>query len=393
LLPFRILGFALSAACAPAPSLLASGVHHHKTAASYTRPRLKAVVDACETALPLGDRRFASHDAYLFAWGLFLSVNCPVEGRQPPVRTWETWKPNYAVYLPGGKTPAPWTAPLPPRVLLDQPEIDGSTLLDKNGQPVLNEIRMNKPSFEYIVQRNLYSRAGQLAFFADLASPPVDFPTTALEIKAAWLILTPGDPRNSRYYTIDSTYVDQNGQSHAVLAGLAGLHITSKLLPNWFWTTFEQVDNQAMTQAPEAVPIPPDVRQFNEAMHIALPAGSVWRFYNMRGVQADFARPPKILSNTLLETRFQESSSCITCHDLATRGSASQGRLAFFRAGPHGVQGYVGDLGDPANKYFDAFDKPVCYDRGRNAFTDCKTPNPTIVYKTMDFVWSLREAQ
>jgi hypothetical protein len=58
-----------------------------------------------------------------------------------------------------------------------------------------------------------------------------------------------------------------------------------------------------------------------------------------------------------------------------------------------GVEGYTGALGDRANRYFDAFEKPVCYDGNRAAFTDCKTSNPTIVYKTMDFVWSLREAQ
>ena len=126
-----------------------------------------------------------------------------------------------------------------------------------------------------------------------------------------------------------------------------------------------------------------------------VPPGSVWRNYNMRGTQIAFTNPdgsPTILSNTQIETRFQLSSSCITCHDLATRGSATQGRLAFIQMANNGVQGYTGALGSPSNRYTDAFDKPVCYDGSRGVFTDCKTPNPTVVYKRMDFVWSLREA-
>ena len=136
-------------------------------------------------------------------------------------------KPNYAVYLAGGKTPDPWGS-LPTRVLLNQPEIDGTSLLDSNQNPVLNEIRMNQAAFEYIVQRTLYSKKGQLAFFNDPKSPQVQFPAEAMEIKAAWLILTPGDARNSRYYTIESGYFDQNKTWHPVLAGL-GESLTSRV--------------------------------------------------------------------------------------------------------------------------------------------------------------------
>jgi len=363
--------------------------------ASKAPAQVQQVVDVCSNPTAASNASLAQSDPMSFGWNLFLSINCPAQSGPAQPVLWETWKPNYAVYLPGGKPPAPWGT-LPPRVLLDQPEIDGFTLLDKTGKPILLEIRMNKPTFDYVVQRQLYSKAAQLKFFNDPTSAPIAFPTDSLEIKAAWLILTPGDPRNSGYYTIQSSYVDGNGQTHNILAGLTALHITSKVVPNWFWTTFEQVDNQVRTEAPATVLIPPDVQKFNDMMHAALPPGSVWRNYNMRGTQIAFTNPdgsPTILSNTQIETRFQLSSSCITCHDLATRGSATQGRLAFIQMANNGVQGYTGALGSPSNHYTDAFDKPVCYNGSLGAFTDCKTPNPTVVYKRMDFVWSLREAK
>ena len=341
------------------------------------------------------DASFATRDPALFAWLLFLSINCPANpGLSQPV-IWETWKPDTSVYLPGGAAPAPWSAPLPPRMLLDQPEIDGYTLLDDHGLPVLNEIRLNQATFEYVVQRQLYSKAGQLAFFTDPHSAPVVFPADAMEIKAAWLILTPGDPANANYYSINASYVDGAGQTHQVLAGLAGLHISSKILPNWFWTTFEQEDNQETTQAPQTVPIAPDVHAVNAAIHAALPTNSIWRHYNQRGAQIDFTGvggTPTLLSDTLLETRFQKSSSCITCHALSTRGSEQEGRVAFFRVG-NGMQGYVGTLNSPSNKYFDPFQKPVCYSASVPGFTDCNPTRPAVVYKMLDFVWSLREAQ
>ncbi len=357
---------------------------------------VKSLVSVCNDSTRLSDPTFAKNQAYLFAWTAFLAINCPAQSTSASPHIWETWKSVVDVYLPGGKAPAPWSAPQPPRVLLDRPEIDSYTLLDKNKQPVLSEIRMNKGTFDYIVQRSLYSKAGQLAFFAS-SGPPIDFPFGAMEIKAAWLILTPNDPNNSRYYTVQATYTDpETGKTYPVLAGLASLHIASKVLPDWFWTTFEQVDNQKATMAPETVPIPPDVRAFNSTVHAVLSPQSVWQFYQMRGAQMNYVNSrhiPSILANTLLETRFQKTSSCITCHNLATRGSLSQGTLSLWNVAGNGVLGHIGEVGAASNHYADATGKPICYESSTNNFTNCKMPNPTIVYKSMDFVWSLREAQ
>jgi hypothetical protein len=355
---------------------------------------MQSLVNVCSAPTGLDDTRFAQDKPYLFAWELFLAINCPKSKDPAAPRIWETWKPVDAVYLPGGRAPDPWGPPLPPRTLLDRYEIDGYRLLDTSGRPVLSEIRMNGATFDYIVSRKLYSNAGQLEFFKS-TSGSLDFPAGAMEIKAAWLILDPNDPKNSTYYKIRASYVDlQTKEVHEVVAGLASLHITRKVLPHWFWTTFEHVDNQQTTKAPEKVPIPADVRAVNDAVHAAMPQ-SVWSFYNLRGVQIDYTNgdhTPTILANTLLETRFQLSSSCITCHNLATRGTLDQGYVGFLNIAD-GIQGHVGRVGDPSNHYADAHYKPVCYDPDRRVFTDCNPSNPAIVYKTMDFVWSLKEAK
>jgi hypothetical protein len=154
------------------------------------------------------------------------------------------------------------------------------------------------------------------------------------------------------------------------------------------------MDNQSRTGV-SPTPIPPDVQALNDKVHAALPANSPWRYYNLRGTQTDFvdaSGQPTLLANTLIESDFQKSSSCITCHALASRGDDSQGRLGFFNTTESGIQGYVGKLNDPQNKFYDAFENPVCYDGSLNAFTACDS-SKTVVYKLMDFVWSLREAQ
>jgi len=355
-------------------------------------PSVSSLANVCGNRVMPQDAALAQQQPYLFAWTMFLYLNCPAQSGTTAPLLWETWKPVQNVYVPPGQTPAPWGAPLGPRVLLDREEIDGYSLLDVKGQPVLEEIRMNQGSFDYIVQRTLYSKAGQLAFFSG-SQAPIVFPSDAIEIKAAWLILDPNDPRTKTYYTVQASYTDLNGQSHSVLAGLAGFHIASKVIPNWFWTTFEHTGNQQMTKAPNRAPDPQSVRRFNDAVHAVLPPDSVWRNYNMRGAQTEYTEQnhqPTLLSNTLLETRFQRSSSCITCHNLSTRGSETEGRLGLWTGN---YRGHVGEVGAASNHYKDNFGKPVCYNAASDAFTTCSRPAPKTVYKTMDFVWSLREAQ
>ncbi|MGC0155754.1 hypothetical protein ACPRNU_25110 [Chromobacterium vaccinii] len=110
------------------------------------------------------------------------------------------------------------------------------------------EVRRNRPSFDYIVQNNLYTTAGlQAAWKRTQQGQPVSLPTSAIEVKADWVpikTLVAWLGQNGRklsekqamtaYYTT---------RSQGVVYGLAGLHISSKEIPNWVWATFEHQYN------------------------------------------------------------------------------------------------------------------------------------------------------
>lgn len=359
-----------------------------------------AVVQVPQTsddcANPLHDSQaaetLAKNDPNLYAWKLFLYLNCPSDADPSSPRIWETWSQSSSVYLPGGKQPV-WGPPQSPRTLSFDSEISGTPITDKNGQPmVFYEVRMNEAAFNYIVERGLYSRQGQIDFFNDPAADPVNFPPDAVEVKAAWIVLDPNDPsQNSRYYTTEAILVE--GQP--VLVGLGGFHIASKILPDWVWTTFEQVDNQVVTGIKPVQPIPPDVQELNKKFHAGPASDGPWLYYDQRGTQTTFtdaSNKPTLLANTLIESDFQESSSCITCHNLSSRGDESNGRLGFFNADAN-MQAYVGNISDPGNIYRDTYGDQVCFDQQQNIFYACDDSSKKPVYKLMDFVWSFREAK
>jgi hypothetical protein len=68
--------------------------------------------------------------------------------------------------------------------------------------------------------------------------------TGAIEIKAAWRILT--DPsQSSRYLTTEAVLINAAGACSPATMGLVGLHIIHKTVsqPQFVWATFEHVDN------------------------------------------------------------------------------------------------------------------------------------------------------
>ncbi len=129
-----------------------------------------------------------------------------------------------------------------------------------------NETRLNKEAFQFVVDKNLFSIEGQEDFLdKNLA---VDFPVPAKEVKAAWRMFTDVelDPAKTfrdlnnngtiedderglrlleRTYHVGYGVVrnEATGTSDLRPFGLVGLHIITKDIPNWFWTTFEHVDN------------------------------------------------------------------------------------------------------------------------------------------------------
>ena len=154
----------------------------------------------------------------------------------------------------------------------------GDPAIDVKGNWTLYERRVNGVEIAYLrapgghAAWNLTTVKGQAAFVAAKGNV-IDFPAVgampgapngAMEIKAAWRILDPKlhAANAKRFYiqramlAVAPDLVAKGNQPYArpicehVELGLVAMHIIQKnpvttnvLLPQWFWTTFEQVDN------------------------------------------------------------------------------------------------------------------------------------------------------
>ncbi len=324
-------------------------------------------------------------DPGTLAWLMFLYVNWPATpgtrgvpdpagklGQLPTV--FQTWKEAHEVYLAGGAAPPPWNdgGPSGP-VTLSLGEIDGTTLTDVNGNPITYTVAMNQGTFDYLVSRTFYGWPGQAALRSGGAAA-VAFPTSAMEIKASWKVLDPiaDKDRLDHYITAEALLPPSSGTGEPtkVAVGLTGLHIISKALPNWVWITFEQVENPATTGVQAKFTIDPAVATTNDRFQRLL-AGTPLAYYQANGLQTEFVAggQPTLLANTQIETRFQTSSSCITCHALASVSTGKQARLDFFELKAGNLTGFTG--------------MPPTTPFG---------PGPD-QFSALDFVWSMREAK
>lgn len=321
-----------------------------------------------------------------FAWQQFSALNWPA-GRtrgQPACENalgssgptvWQTFKTTDQVFLPDAQDPGPWRrgerldnvltlrAKADPSLPVESSvrQAVGGWLTDRNGNPTYYSISLNEASYDYVVENAFYNAntVGQAS--------AVTFPEGALEVKAAWRIMTPQDDE-SRFLTMDAqvmTYDSQGqstGQTQAATVGLVGLHLVYKApgFPQWVWATFEQVDNtdlshgghasyynpdcsgpyctpnqsplttgQAITvptQVTRVAPVTDEIAQVNQAWQRAV-AGTVFEHYQLISPQwpADPQDPgnpqgtptPGTVANVVMESYIQPTSSCMDCHSTA----------------------------------------------------------------------------
>jgi hypothetical protein len=363
-----------------------------------------------------------STDPATSAWQIFVFVNWPemannrgvadirrfIGDKGPTV--WESYKNVSEVYRPNGSRPAPWEVDdeLPPDPIqpfhptakelaaigpvdsnwihfLSEPVmIDGQQVCDAASEIVHYDVRGDRAYFDYVAHNlsghELYNLQGQFAALAD-SNFTFSFPSDAMEVKASWRMLPPGADA-SRYWTAIGVYYNKNHVLQVARIGLTGLHIISKALPNWFWATFEQVDNPTaiykwvnfQNKKGDAVGPNPNYdaanTPINQTWQQAL-TGTKWQYYALMDTQTEFVnatQQPILASNTQMETYFQANSSCMSCHKLASIGPKQNPRLQFFY---------------PQNPYIGNVDF--------TAVANQQYPGQT--FREMDFVWSLRNAQ
>ncbi|MDJ0902983.1 MAG: hypothetical protein QNJ55_29700 [Xenococcus sp. MO_188.B8] len=376
---------------------------------------------------------FAQNQSDCYAWDLFIALNWPAQQEKPwlpdtnkeigdpEAVVWESWKATSEVYLPKGAQPQPWETQkqVPLEVLqkakelglpLDEPfqnigliqQVSGLVFKsneDNQGNLIRYELAMNASTFDYILGENpyqtgLYNINGQKKVAQScqesqiLAGDCIQFNWNAKEIKTSWLWL---DKTNPNYETINDTYITSNayyqeikkngqpvidGQGNPVYqvgrAALTGMHITSKALPKWAWTTFENVNNAKYTTSTIELGIPEDAQAVNRQIRPLLQEkGTKYANYELVGTQIDFNKPT-LLANSQIESHFQHASSCITCHAFASITTQDTGpfRLSFVDTRGGNLSYYVGDL---PQETLDQIEQKE--------------------FIPMDFVWSLRLAK
>jgi hypothetical protein len=346
-----------------------------------------------------------------YAWKLFVALNWPADPAQkvadpskpfgaPGPVVWETWRnimqgaPD-TVFPALGADPGPWLGSGSPAIARQERQFDPAprqlqvfraieNALRPTDRPGLapafdaavgagNEVRMNQSAYEFVRQSNLYNVEGQVAQFA-AGKENLNFPPNAKEVKAQWRKIKEAD--KPRYHWAEVTL--NNGQKESW--GLTALHISTKDLPNWLWTTFEHIDNKTpgqvdggppnlgwMTKSSDkfACPSPPhDCEKAPTGIGVQ---GTKWENYRLRGSQIDFVTSfgtPTVLANGQIEAPFQRRSSCITCHARATISRDGTQDIGFF--------------------------PPLTGAPTSSEFFDAQTGQRT--FMQLDFVWSLRRA-
>ena len=230
---------------------------------------------------------------------------------------------------------------------------------------IAEEVKRNKPQFDYIVSNKLNTQTGLAAAFAK--GFKVEMPTTALSVKADWIPVQTllqwlpaiGSIDNLRklYYTNTS-----DGVEYAVVS----LHVSSRQNANWVWGTFEHAMNPGRCDdigcfdtfgaTNPAVPPTKVVRntqygQCGKSSALAKLMGDahispVWANYCMKSTQVDYNAPdgtPYVLGNSVIERIVGNgtvaASSCIACHAYASFGSNGQtapGAVAMLPYNPTG---------------------------------------------------------
>lgn len=393
---FRVIFIALllvsvaSAVTLLSDSRLVTGAVNKTLSSTYRDSTLKVtdpgklVVDPISTipapALDSEDGKSPGEPELIhYAWQWFSQLTTT----QPDSKVFSQFRATSSVFRLDGKRPSTWSSgpELPQAVrnyaaqrgiandaqwhnLDTVAQVDGLALQDKWLRPVRYQLLMNQPAFEYLVAQGLYNANGIVAHEGEIR-----FPDNAVELKTSWIWIKDDEQRKALmpHYYIGHAYYQDNSGYEIGEAALTGIHIAPKAgRDDWVWMTFENSQNEYFTNINYKLPITRAVKQSNANNPLRRPiAGTIFENYRLNGVQTGFLRNgnPDLLANSQIESNFQSSSSCITCHSLASYQS------------------------DPTLKYFNFVDSS-----GNGTAYYTGTPPSIYFWKSMDFAWSLRRA-
>lgn len=292
------------------------------------------------------------------AWEIFIAANCPSNAGKV---VWENWVEQLQLYPASGDATKTFSAEEThvPRLHSSPlaqiharqlhlhlktfaeslnspcPAMQGPPPNVVNNATICEETRLNPDAQAFVVNSSYQIRSGQTA--AAQKGVDIEFPTPAIEIKVDWIPSSDFSPQFSCSQPPAGVHVET---IDGVCYAMAGMHISSKLLKNWLWATFEPQSmltnplrcvtfgpcndpwgSNPATSAGGQAGFTQQTRQL-EAMMKQANLNSEFMNYRLDGVQLDFTQPddktPTILGNSIIEgenvglTRNQ--ASCITCH-------------------------------------------------------------------------------
>ena len=300
-----------------------------------------------------------------FLWRLFTQFAAPASPSRPSPVVFETWASDedtfsYTPHWPGPDEPKKLHVSLlartsnphliPIDVACNAPQGAASGGFPTTGTPtpcIAEEVKRNRPQYEYIVKNNLNTQAGLAAAYAK--SFKVTMPTEAVSVKGDWIPVQTmlqwlpqiGSLENLRklYYTATSNSVEY---------ALVSLHVSSRQNPNWVWGTFEHQMNPGRcdymgcfdTFGAKVPAVRPNRKGVNagygacpktdrlKALMAKANLSPVWQNYCLKSTEVDYTAPdgtPYVLGNSVIEgitgNGTVAASSCIGCHVYASFGS------------------------------------------------------------------------
>ena len=414
----------------PAKETLASSIQKGCDLPVYPGS-LKTVLGGC--AVPI-------NDPDQFAWELFTYLNhkASIQGTTSDDNftnnaIWETWADDPLTFpdSPDPNSPPQWPDQNPPAKQLRlrskvERSQSGSDFIQFQGNEECTienapceEVRRNKPTFDYIIQNNLWYTQGLEKAFTNAQNalsngePVQDFiklPIDSIEVKGDWVPISEG--QKSQFHW--------NYDAKGDLYGLIAMHISSKALPNWFWATFEWVGNYGRCDyigCHDSFGVCPHTVEPKQQINQPYPPGKLtpqllalfekkgltgewskeWQNYRLKGSQFDFTDStgqPLLLGNSITEQGFVPTASCITCHSRAAVTSKGKDSypLAGFRPSLPGV-------GEPRSEKEVGLAE-IKFPSGPLNQSYNGTPDPNWFYRyttskamldnlQMDFVWAI----
>src|ERR1035437_3002479 len=293
------------------------------------------------------------------AWRLFIAANCPSNSNKV---VWENWVEQLQLYPASGTTSlalaehakankrlhgSPLARAEMRRLHLAAPLLAPTTQCNKmKGPPpnvikdatVCEEVHLNPEAQQFVASNGYQIRPGQTA--AAQKGTDIEFPQPAIEVKVDWIPATDFNPPFTCSKPPTGVHVET---IDGVCYAMVGMHMSSKLLKNWVWATFEPqsmltnplrcttfgpcTDSWGSNPATSSGGADGFTAQTQATADLMKQGNLAPEFFNYRldGVQIDFTGAdgkPTFLGNSIIEGENvglkMNQSSCITCHSVSS---------------------------------------------------------------------------